>query len=163
MRSLGIAATCGVASLMLAACGTQSASDGGETAALNDAAPSAQTQVITTQTAATSEEDWGTFREYFAGETAGVTDLLSGTATIAPGMEIHPPHSHSEEEFLMVVEGSGEWTVGEETFAASEGDMLYAAAWDLHGITNTGDTPLTFVFWKWNSRGVPVPADPQAE
>ena len=119
------------------------------------------TQVLTTETANVSEEEWGTFVEYFAGETAGVRDLLSGTATISPGLEIHPPHRHAEEEFLMVLEGEGEWTVGEEVFGAKKGDMLYAAAWDSHGIKNTGDEPLTFVFWKWDSKGLPVPLDPE--
>lgn len=118
------------------------------------------TQVLTTEAAATTEEEWGTFVEYYAGETAGTKDLLSGTARIKPGLEIHPPHRHAEEEFLMVIEGEGEWTVGEEVFAAKKGDMLYAAAWDSHGIKNTGDEPLTFVFWKWNSKGLPVPVDP---
>jgi len=119
------------------------------------------TAVLTTETATTATEEWGTFVEYFAGETAGVADLLSGTATINPGLEIHPPHRHAEEEFMMVLEGEGEWTVGEEVFAANKGDMLYAAAWDLHGIKNIGDDPLVFVFWKWNSKGLPVPVDPE--
>lgn len=119
------------------------------------------TTVITAETAVATDEEWGTFKEYFAGATAGTRDLLSGTATINPGLEIHPPHRHAEEEFLMVVEGSGEWTVGEETFPATQGDMIYAAAWDLHGIKNTGDVPLTFVFWKWNSQGLPTPPDPE--
>lgn len=119
------------------------------------------TRVLTTETAKTTEEGWGTFVEYFAGETAGTSDLLSGTATIKPGLEIHPPHRHAEEEFLMVIEGEGEWTVGEEVFPARAGDMLYAAAWDTHGIKNTGEIPLKFVFWKWNSKGLAVPEDPE--
>ena len=118
-------------------------------------------KVISAQQAEKSEEAWGQFAQYFDGETAGVSDLLSGTATIKPGMEIHPPHRHAEEEFLMVIEGRGTWTVGDQSFEAGEGDMLYAAAWDLHGIKNTGEVPLTFVFWKWNSKGLPVPVDPE--
>lgn len=118
------------------------------------------TSVLTQAGAVTAQEDWGRGVTYFAGESAGVTDLLSGMATIDPGREIHPPHKHHEEEFLMVIEGTGEWTVGEESFSAAAGDMLYAAAWDLHGIRNTGDEPLRFVFWKWQAKGVPVPQDP---
>lgn len=143
--------------LLMSACAPQSAEEPPPEQAEGSGLP---TQVLTTETATTTEEEWGTFVEYFAGETAGTKDLLSGTATIKPGLEIHPPHRHAEEEFLMVTEGQGEWTVGEEVFVANKGDMLYAAAWDSHGIKNTGDTPLTFVFWKWNSKGLPVPVDP---
>jgi oxalate decarboxylase/phosphoglucose isomerase-like protein (cupin superfamily) len=38
--------------------------------------------------------------------------------------------------------------------------MQYAAPWDIHGVTNTGSKPLTFVVWKWNSKGVAVPVKP---
>lgn len=41
--------------------------------------------------------------------------------------------------------------------------MLYAAPWDVHGITNTGTTPLTFVVWKWDNKGVPLPEKPSAD
>jgi len=143
--------------LSFAAAGCSPGSTEGGQGADIEGTVSVDTQVIAAQNATATEESWGVFREYFAGETAGVSELLSGTATIEPGMEIHPPHKHAEEEFLMVLEGQGEWTVGEEVFAANKGDMLYASAWDLHGIKNTGDAPLTFVFWKWNSKGLPVP------
>lgn len=116
-------------------------------------------KVLTTETAKTQPEEWGTFVEYSGGETSGTQDLLSGTATIKPGLEIHPPHRHHEEEFLMVLEG--EWIIGEEVFPAKTGDMRYADAWKRHEIKNTGDTPLTFVFWKWHSKGLPFPADQQ--
>jgi len=121
---------------------------------------SVETSVITGETAEIIPEEWGVFRKYFEGDTRGLSEVLSGTATIKPGMEIHPPHKHAEEEFLMVLEGSGEWTIGEESFPANAGDMLYASAWDLHGIKNTGDTELTFVFWKGHPKGMPVPVDP---
>lgn len=152
-----VTAMCG---LLLSACAPPS--DGDEAATEAEAQAAGQpTAVLTAETAKTSIEEWGTFAEYFAGDTTGVSDLLSGTATIKPGLEIHPPHRHAEEEFLMVIEGQGEWTVGEEVFPANKGDMIYAAAWDLHGIKNTGEEPLTFVFWKWNSKGLPVPIDPE--
>ncbi len=150
----------GLAACSLAACGAPQASEPNEEAPAEAGGSPLATTVLTTQTAKSTEEEWGTFAEYFAGTTAGTRDLLSGTATIKPGLEIHPPHRHAEEEFLMVLEGQGEWTVGEEVFTANKGDMLYAAPWDVHGVKNTGDTPLTFVFWKWNSAGLPTPPDP---
>jgi len=119
------------------------------------------TQILSADTAKTSDEEWGRFVEYFSGETEGVVDLLSGTAAIKPGMEIHPPHKHAEEEFLMVLEGKGTWTLGDKDFPAKKGDMLYSKGWDLHGIKNTGDTVLKFVFWKWHSKGTELPVDPE--
>ena len=103
--------------------------------------------------------EWGTLVTYFAGDSYAATDSLTAIAIINPGMEIHPPHVHSEEEYLMVLEGEGTWSVKGKAFPATSGDMLYAAPWDEHGIRNTGDVPLKFVVFKWNPKPVsPMPA-----
>ncbi len=168
----------GVLGALLASCGAgdvpatavQDSSNGDhdhlQATAQEQAADEGDTPLLTMQVLTPSEldpvdEEWGVFVEYFSGESAGAKDILSGTATLNPGFEAHPPHRHAEEEFLMVVEGEGTWTLGDKDFPAKTGDMLYSAAWDLHGIKNTGDKPLTFVFWKWNSKGLPVPSDPE--
>ncbi len=110
-----------------------------------------------------SKIEGSVFWNYFEGSSYGTKDTLTGVAEIEAGYEIHPPHRHAEEEFLMVIEGSGEWHINGKTFAAKTGDILYAAPWDLHGIFNTGDKPLKFVVFKWNSKGVPVPVDPELD
>jgi mannose-6-phosphate isomerase-like protein (cupin superfamily) len=115
---------------------------------------------VRTGTAAKAENfEWGTLVTYFAGNSYAATDSLTAVAIINPGMEIHPPHVHSEEEYLMVLEGEGTWSVKGETFPATAGDALYAAPWDEHGIRNTGDVPLKFVVFKWN----PKPVSPMSQ
>ncbi|SDL96239.1 Mannose-6-phosphate isomerase, cupin superfamily [Catalinimonas alkaloidigena] len=116
--------------------------------------------VISQQKASREDFEWGSLYTYYTDETYGTKDLLAAVAVIKPGMEIHPPHLHAEEEFLMVTEGEGTWSMNGKTFPAQAGDMQYAAPWDEHGITNTGTTPLTFVVWKWNNKGVKVPKQP---
>jgi len=126
-------------------------------------APSAEpaSSVMTQATAATEAFEWGTFYTYFTDETYGMKDLLSGIAVIKPGWEIHPPHQHAEEEFLMVTQGTGTWTVNGKSFEAKPGDLLYAYPWEWHGVKNTGEEPLTFVVFKWNNQGVAVPEQPE--
>ena len=110
------------------------------------------TGVVGRDAAAPDFADWGTFYAYFQGQSADTKNVLAGVAEIKPGEEIHPPHAHAEEEFLIVTQGSGEWTIGEEVFPANTGDMLYAKPWDLHGLKNTGETTLAFVVWKWQKK-----------
>jgi len=100
--------------------------------------------------------DWGIFVKYFEGSSYGTKDVLSGVAEIKPGQEIHPPHEHAEEEYLMITSGEGIWTLNGKTFPAVKGDMLYADPWDSHGLKNTGSETLSFVFWKWSSKNTPV-------
>ncbi len=104
--------------------------------------------------------DWGKMYTYFEGENFSSKTDLAAVAVIEPGKQIHPPHQHADEEYLMVVSGEGTWTLNKQTKPAHAGDMLYAAPWDLHGITNTGKTPLRFVVWKWSSKGVESPPAP---
>ena len=128
-------------------------------AALTSQQEASQPSAIIAQEDATQEDfDWGTLYTYYDGESYGTKDGLTAVAVIEPGEQIHPPHEHAEEEYLMVTEGTGTWHLNGEERAAAPGDMLYAAPWDVHGITNTGSEPLTFVVWKWNSKGVePMP------
>ncbi len=121
----------------------------------SDPMPSA---VVSKANAGIDVADWGTFFLYYDKETYGTRDVVTGIAEINPGMQIHPPHVHAEEEYLLVTRGSGSWHLNGEQFPASTGDMLYAAPWDIHGISNTGSDTLHFVVWKWNNKGMAVPS-----
>jgi len=105
--------------------------------------------------------DWGELRAHFEGETYGLGYALAATAVIKPGQQNHPPHRHSDEEFLLVTEGSGRWHLDGKEFPANKGDAIYAAPWVMHGITNTGDAPLTWVVFKLNAKGVKPPEAPK--
>ena len=119
--------------------------------------------VMSGEEALKEDFEWGTFYTYHQGQTYGTQDVLTGAAIIKPGWEIHPPHTHAEEEYMIVTEGQGVWHLNGEEFEAVQGDMLYAAPWDIHGVKNTGDGPLTFWVWKWNNKGVDLPAEPDEE
>jgi len=86
----------------------------------------------------------------------GPTDMLSGMCTgmavLDPGATPHPPHQHPEEEFMIVASGTGEIFCGGTTTKVGPGDIMYCAGQVLHGITNTGQVPMTFYWSKWLAR-----------
>ncbi len=116
-------------------------------------------KIISQEKAASATDDWGTFITYTDDqtETYSTENMLTGVAVINPGMEVHPPHLHSEEEFLIVLEGTGTWNLNGKELPAKKGDLLYAYPGDLHGITNTGTDTLKFFVVKWNGKGVEKP------
>lgn len=120
-----------------------------------------KTAVVEAKAAKAEDFEWGKLMTYYSGESYAAVDTFTGVAIINPGMEIHPPHVHSEEEYLMVLEGEGTWTVKGKDFPAKAGDMLYAAPWDEHGLKNTGSTALSFVVVKWNSKPVSPKEKPE--
>lgn len=150
-RSTAVVAVVGL-TLALAGCSVAGTSATPQPRALQ---PSA---ILAERDAKREDFDWGTLYTYYTTETHGTRDVLAAVAVIEPGREIHPPHRHAEEEYLMVVEGRGTWHLNGRERPAQAGDMQYAAPWDVHGISNTGTAPLRFVVWKWNGRGVaPMP------
>jgi quercetin dioxygenase-like cupin family protein len=101
------------------------------------------------QKAKLTKENFGDLKIYFEGPTDQLKSMTAGSLRLKPGMSPHPPHQHPEEEILLVTEGSGEILVNGKTNQVSPGVMMYCAGGQLHGITNTGKTPLLFYFYKW--------------
>jgi len=97
------------------------------------------------------KEPFGDHRIYFDGPTDQLKSMTAGSLRLNAGATPHPPHPHSEEEFILITEGSGEiWIAGKVT-QVSEGSMMYCAANKTHGIVNTGKTPMMFYYYKWKA------------
>lgn len=118
------------------------------------------TRVVTWEDAPVHRADWGEMRFHFRGQTGGTKDVLTATAIVQPGNAVHRAHRHAEEEYLLVTEGAGTWSVGGKEFPARKGDCLYVEPWVFHGLTNTGSSPLTFVVVRYNPKGVAIPPRP---
>jgi mannose-6-phosphate isomerase-like protein (cupin superfamily) len=116
--------------------------------------------VVRFEDAKAEQGDWGEMRRYFTGETSGTKDVLTAVAIVKPGKTVHKAHRHAEEEYLILVQGSGTWSVAGKESPAKRGDILYAEPWVYHGVTNTGAEPLIFVVVRFNSKGVNLPPKP---
>jgi mannose-6-phosphate isomerase-like protein (cupin superfamily) len=51
-------------------------------------------------------------------------------------------HTHPYEELLLVQEGRGTFTLGDETLEVGPGELVVVPAGMPHGFTNTGEGPL---------------------
>lgn len=90
---------------------------------------------------------------HFNGPTDQLEGVSAGACILEPGMSPHPPHQHPEEEFLIIGEGTGEIECNGKVTQVGPGAMMYCAGNNLHGITNTGTTPMTFYWSKWLAKG----------
>jgi len=97
------------------------------------------------------KEPFGDLRIYFDGPTDQLKRITAGSLRLNAGATPHPPHQHPEEEFMVITEGSGEILCDGKTVKVTPGAMMYCAANKLHGIVNTGKTPLLFYFYKWKA------------
>lgn len=133
---------------------------GYRTHAADSRAKPLKSQVVSWDDAALHEAPWGQMRTYFRGETYGTKDVLTAVAVVKPGQAVHRAHRHAQEEYLVVVAGSGTWSLAGKQFPATRGDILYVEPWVYHGLTNTGDEPLIFVVVRYNAKGVKIPPRP---
>lgn len=117
---------------------------GGSPAALpNTVLPSAKAKL--------TKEPFGDLRIYFEGPTDQIKSMTAGSLLLKAGMTPHEPHHHPEEEFMVITEGTGEISIDGKIVKVAPGSMMYCAAGKLHGIVNTGKTPLLFYFYKWKA------------
>jgi quercetin dioxygenase-like cupin family protein len=98
-----------------------------------------------------TKEAFGEVRVYFDGPTGQLKAMTAGSLRLKPGMFPHPPHEHPEEEIMLVTEGTGEISIEGKVAKVGPGSMMYCAANKLHGIVNTGKTPLLFYYYKWKA------------
>jgi len=98
-----------------------------------------------------TKETFGDLRIYYDGPTDQLKTMTAGSLLLKPGMAPHPPHQHEEEEFMVVTEGSGEFSIDGKVTKAGPGTMLYCGGNKLHGVVNTGTKPLLFYFYKWKA------------
>ena len=96
-------------------------------------------------------EPFGDLRIYFDGPTDQLKAMTAGSLRLNAGATPHPPHQHPEEEFMVITEGSGEISINGRIQKVAAGSMMYCAGNALHGIVNTGKTPLLFYFYKWRA------------
>lgn len=111
-----------------------------------------KTGVVSQDNTSPAAESWRQFLTYHEGESEYAKDILTGVAVIEPGRKIHPPHKHVEEEFLMILEGGGTWTIGMKNIPANAGGIMYSEPGELHGLLNSGDAPLKFTVFKYNQK-----------
>jgi mannose-6-phosphate isomerase-like protein (cupin superfamily) len=98
-----------------------------------------------------TKEDFGELRVFFDGPTDQLKSMTAGSLLLKPGMAPHPPHQHPEEEIMVVTQGTGEISMDGKITKVGPGSMMYSAAQRLHGIVNTGKTPLLFYYYKWQA------------
>jgi mannose-6-phosphate isomerase-like protein (cupin superfamily) len=89
---------------------------------------------------------------YLAGDTPGSSNFVTGRFIIDAGKTPHTPHTHAEEEVMVIESGTGEIFCDGKTTKVGPGSVMYTTPNAPHGIVNTGSTPLAFYYIKWGTK-----------
>jgi mannose-6-phosphate isomerase-like protein (cupin superfamily) len=94
----------------------------------------------------------------YRGSTPVLRHLSCHASVLEPGFSPHPPHSHLDEELLVVLEGEADVVIANaaddgaarvERLAA--GDLIHYPSYQFHTIRCPGPAPVTYFMYRWQS------------
>jgi len=92
------------------------------------------------------------------GVTPSMEEMGFHISVLSAGVIPHPPHSHSEEELLIMLSGEADLIMVPENITGKEqrhrlraGSLVYYPAFFTHTIQNTGNDPITYLMFKWRA------------
>jgi mannose-6-phosphate isomerase-like protein (cupin superfamily) len=98
--------------------------------------------------------------QLFGGPTPVVDYMNCHVSVLSGGHSPHPPHTHDEEELLIILDGEAELVISDEALAdgarierVRPGSFAYYPAHQHHTIRNRGTAPVTYVMFKWRVAG----------
>ena len=96
----------------------------------------------------------GRSRSLFRSATATLDELEIHVTTLPPGQASHAPHTHLEEEVIIIKEGTVEVFQAGVIRNVGPGAVLFMASGEAHAVKNVGDTPATYHVMQWFSPGM---------
>jgi quercetin dioxygenase-like cupin family protein len=97
--------------------------------------------------------DVGERREVVRQPTRTLDELEMHITTLNPRTASHPPHTHPNEEMVIVKEGTLQAHVNGKEVVVKAGGVLFYASMQPHSVQNIGDTPATYYVINWASPG----------
>jgi quercetin dioxygenase-like cupin family protein len=113
-----------------------------------------------------NKTDVGARREVIQRPTRTLDELEMHITTLNPHTASHAPHTHPNEEMVIVKDGTLQAHVNGKEVVVPAGGVLFFASMQPHAVQNIGDTPATYYVINWASPGAktkkipPAPAGP---
>ena len=94
--------------------------------------------------------DKGGVRQLFDRKTVHTNRFDIHITSLNPGLSSHAPHTHKNEEIILMVDGEGEMVHGDKKRMLYTGGAAWVESMIPHNITNTGKRPAVYFAIQWN-------------
>jgi len=94
--------------------------------------------------------DRGGVRQLFDRPTVHLSRFDIHITTLNPRLSSHAPHTHRNEEVILMLDGEGEMVQGGGRRRIVAGGAAWVGSMVPHNITNTGDRPAVYYAIQWN-------------
>ena len=92
----------------------------------------------------------GGVRQFFDRPTAMLNRFDIHVTQLNVGFKSHEPHTHVNEEIILMLDGNAEVQIGTTHQKANPGDVVLYGSNILHNITNVGSIPCLYFAIQWN-------------
>jgi quercetin dioxygenase-like cupin family protein len=89
-------------------------------------------------------------------KTATLDELEMHVTALPPGKTTHPPHTHANEEIIVIHEGTVDAFQNGKTTRVGPGGILFQASNEPHNLVNVGDVTAVYHVINWASPGMKV-------
>lgn len=97
--------------------------------------------------------DVGELRPVVRAPTRTLDELEMHITTLNAHTASHPPHTHPNEEMVIIREGTLQAHVNGREVVVGPGSVLFFASMQPHAVQNIGDVPATYFVINWASPG----------
>jgi quercetin dioxygenase-like cupin family protein len=104
---------------------------------------------------ASRKTDVGEYRHVVRQPTRTLAELEMHITTLKPHTASHAPHTHPNEEMVIVREGTLQAHVNGKEIVVGPGSVLFFASLQPHAVQNIGDTPATYHVINWKTAATP--------
>jgi XRE family transcriptional regulator, regulator of sulfur utilization len=118
------------------------------------------------QDLAPRKTDVGELRNVVRQPTRTLDELEMHITTLNPHTASHKPHTHPNEEMVILKEGTLQAHVNGKEIVIGPGAVLFFASMQPHAVQNVGDTPATYFVINWASPGTKtkrIPTPPSGD
>ncbi len=88
-------------------------------------------------------------RDFFNKPTSTCEKYEMHVTTLNQGLPSHAPHTHPEEEIILLLKGNATMQVNNKDYPMAPGDFVFAASGDFHGIRNSGTGQCEYFAFQW--------------
>ncbi len=100
---------------------------------------------------AVKKTEVGERRDVVRQPTRTLEELEMHITTLNPHTASHPPHTHPNEEMVILKEGTLQAHVNGKEVVVKPGGILFYASMQPHSVQNIGDTPATYYVINWST------------
>ncbi|MES2004423.1 MAG: cupin domain-containing protein [Bacteroidota bacterium] len=94
--------------------------------------------------------DKGGVRQLFDRQTNMFNRFDIHVTQLNEGFKSHDPHTHANEEIILMLDGNAEMQIGTDHQKANPGDVVFLSSLVLHNLTNVGKTACLYFAIQWN-------------